>query len=292
MSSKCLQEQCGYFWIHLKTYLIWVWNYTLCTWCQEPRGSARPMGLIPRPSHCQLNSQLQSCFSQLLKHSFSFKHLVSPILCHEARKVLGITYAPDQLNGSWNSSRSMWNRALPYSQAIWQLTSYLKLLKYSRMWNLKAREGECMTMYIWSHHWLRNNSEDFSVLLLLSRIFTLFLSLSFDWKNMFEPSGCRSTRGCFRSRFWVMADSQRHFLHPAGASLRPFRCHLATTWVSHLFVKCDSMNSGYNFKVRNSQSWALPHVCYRCFFLEVLFPQDWKGFSHQICKQWLAALIL
>lgn len=42
------------------------------------------------------------------------------------------------------------------------------------MWNLKAREGECMTMYIWSHHWLRNNSGDFSVLLLLSRILLYF----------------------------------------------------------------------------------------------------------------------
>lgn len=61
-------------------------------------------------------------------------------------------------------------------EAIWQLTSYLKLLKYSRMWNLKAREGECMTTYIWSHYWLRNNSGDFSVVLLLSMILFYFYS--------------------------------------------------------------------------------------------------------------------
>lgn len=70
----------------------------------------------------------------------------------------------------------MWNRALLYFQAIWQLTGYLKLLKYFRIWNLKAREGECMTTYIWSHHWLRNNSGDFSVMLLLSMILLYFYS--------------------------------------------------------------------------------------------------------------------
>lgn len=63
---------------------------------------------------------------------------------------------------------------VPYSQAIWQLTGYLKLLKYSRLWNLKAREGECMATYIWSHRWLRNNSGDFSVMLLLS-IYFIFI---------------------------------------------------------------------------------------------------------------------
>lgn len=70
----------------------------------------------------------------------------------------------------------MWNRALPYSQAIWQFTGYLKLLKYFRIRNLKAKEGVCMTTYIWSHHWLRNNSGDFSVMLLLSMILLYFYS--------------------------------------------------------------------------------------------------------------------
>lgn len=200
MSSKCLQEKHGYFWIS--------WKHT-CYGC----------GIIHYDSGatCQLHSQLQSCFSQLLKHPFNLKHLVSPILCHEARKVLGIAHAPDQRNRNWNSSRSMRNRALPIPKPIWQLTTYLELLKYSRMWDLKVREGERVTTCMWSHPWLRNNSGDFSVVLLLSMI--LFLFLSFGWKNMFEPSGCRNTRGCFGSRFWVLADSQRLFFHPARSHL-------------------------------------------------------------------------